>query len=183
MTGWTTAAAGALWFFAVPAAAEEVVFRGYPLQALAERWGAGVALGLTSVGFGCLHFLNPESSWLGAANVAAAGAWLGVVMLRTGSLWWASAAHLGWNWAHGFLADLPVSGLDVVDAPYVAARAVGPEWLSGGGFGPEGSLLSTVALAAGAVWAWRTGWLKPSRAVREAVPLALMEGPETDGAE
>jgi membrane protease YdiL (CAAX protease family) len=179
--GWLVAGASALWLFALPAAAEEVVFRGYPFQALAESWGAWPALAVTSVGFGLVHLANPEASWSGAATVAAAGVFLGLVLLRTGSLWWATGVHLGWNWAHGFLVDLPVSGLDPVDAPLVEARTSGPAWLSGGAFGPEGSLLATAALAAAALWVWRTGRLGPSPAFRgddpAALPLMILEGP------
>ena len=72
---------------------------------------------------------------------------LGVVYLKTASLWWATGAHLGWNWAHGFLADLPVSGLELVDAPLLEPVTGGPDWLSGGSFGPEGSVVSTLVLA------------------------------------
>lgn len=155
-------AGSALALFALPAAAEEVLFRGYPLQALAEAMGRGPALVATSVLFGAVHLQNPGADWIGALNVTVAGLLLGGLVLRTGSLWWASGAHLGWNWAHGFIADLPVSGLDLVDAPYVVARPLGPGWLSGGGFGPEGSLLTTAVAGAAAAWVWWTPRLGPA---------------------
>lgn len=180
VVGWVVAGAGALWLFLLPAAAEEVVFRGYPLQALAESWGPGVAVAATSVGFGVVHLANPEVGWIGAVNVALAGAWLGTLLLRTGSLWWATAAHLGWNWGHGFLADLPVSGLDLVDAPGVAASPKGPGWVSGAGFGAEGSVAATAVLLGLTAWTWSSETLRPSAAVREAGPLALL-GPEGAG--
>ncbi|HZD05537.1 MAG TPA: CPBP family intramembrane glutamic endopeptidase [Longimicrobiales bacterium] len=160
--GYLVAAGSALGYFALPAAAEEVLFRGYPLQALAEAVGRGPALLLTSVLFGLLHLRNPGADWIGALNVTMAGLLLGGLLLRTGSLWWASGAHLGWNWAHGFLADLPVSGLDLVDAPYVVGRPLGPGGLSGGRFGPEGSLLTTAVAGAAAAWVWWTPRLGPA---------------------
>ncbi len=86
---------------------------------------------------------------LGLANILVAGLFLGVVYLKTASLWWATGAHLGWNWAHGFLSDLPVSGLELVDTPLLEPTTQGPEWLSGGSFGPEGSILSTLILLGG----------------------------------
>jgi membrane protease YdiL (CAAX protease family) len=176
-TGWLLGALAALGWFALPAAAEEVVFRGYAFQAMAESWGAAAALAVTSLGFGFLHMVNPGAHWMGAVNVAAAGVFLGLVLLRTGSLWWATAVHLGWNWTLGYAADLPVSGLDVVDAPLVSARTSGADWLSGGAFGLEGGVLATVAFVGAALWAWRTGWLSPCTAMRDAEPLALLEGP------
>lgn len=153
---WLLSGLGALWLFTLPAAAEEALLRGYPLQALTEAWGPAAGLGITSVAFGLLHLGNPGVSWLAVGNIVLAGLLLGTVYLRTGSLWWATGVHLGWNWALGFGADLPVSGLDLVDAPYLAARITGPAWLGGGGFGPEGSALSGIVLAGAVAWVW--GW-------------------------
>ncbi len=154
---WLTGAASALGLLAIPAAAEEAVFRGYPLQVIAATWGPGAALWITSIGFAVLHAWNPNLTGTALLNLAAAGFFLGAVYLRTGSLWWATGAHLGWNWALGFGADLPVSGLELVDAPLVEGAPAGPWWLGGGPFGPEGSLVATVTLLGAAllVWRWR----------------------------
>lgn len=168
-----------LGFFALPAAAEEALARGYPLQAMAAAWGSGVALVVTSVGFGLLHLGNPGLSSLAMTNLIAAGLLLGVVYLRTGSLWWASGAHLGWNWAHGFVADLPVSGLDLVDAPLWEGVPVRPAWLGGGSFGPEGSALTTVVVLTAAALLWWGPWLRPGAAARAARPLMSLPEPRS----
>ncbi|HET9948129.1 MAG TPA: CPBP family intramembrane glutamic endopeptidase, partial [Longimicrobiales bacterium] len=173
---WLAGGAGALLWLALPAAAEEALLRGYPLQSLAEAYGPWTALIATSVLFGVLHFLNPGIGPLGAANIALAGLLLGVVYLRTRSLWWASGAHVGWNWALGWLADVPVSGLELMDAPLYEGQPRGPAWLGGGAFGPEGSVVATVVVAAAAALCWRTPRLRPSRAALEARPLALARG-------
>lgn len=170
---WAASAAGSLALFAVPAAAEEALLRGYPLQALTDAWGAGWALVITSVVFGALHLSNPGITPLGAVNVAAAGLFLGALYLRTGSLWWASGAHLGWNWTLGFLADLRVSGLDVVDAPLLQGSSTGPSWLGGGGFGPEGSVVATVAFLGAAALCWWSPRLAPTYGARSRRSLAL----------
>jgi len=154
---WLSAGLASLWILALPAAAEEAMLRGYPLQALAEAWGAGWGLVVTSIVFALLHLPNPGVGWVGLANITGAGLFLGALFLRTGSLWWATGAHLGWNWSHAFLTDLSVSGLELLDAPLVEPVLSGPAWLSGGGFGPEGSVLTTVAVFAAAAWTWRGG--------------------------
>lgn len=169
------AGGSALAYFALPAAGEEALFRGYPLQALAESMGGGPALVLTSVLFGAVHLQNPGADWIGAVNVTAAGLFLGGLLLRSGSLWVASGAHLGWNWAHGFVADLPVSGLDLVDAPGLVARSVGPDWLSGGVFGPEGSVVTTGVALGAAAWVWWTPRLATPAGARNGT------GPEREG--
>ena len=166
--------ASTLALYAPLAAAEEALLRGYPLQALAEAWGPVLALLLTSATFGLLHAANPEVQWVGILNTGLAGVFLGALYLRTGSLWWASGAHAGWNWTHGYLLDLPVSGLNVADQPLLEGRTQGPELLSGGGFGPEGSLLVTGVLLAATAWTWRTSRLAAAEWTREAPPLARL---------
>jgi membrane protease YdiL (CAAX protease family) len=173
VVGWLTAGLGALAFLALPAAAEEALLRGYPLQALSEAWGPFWALALTAGLFAAAHRWNPGMTTIGAVNIGVAGIFLGVVYLRTASLWWATAAHLGWNWAHGYVADAPVSGLELLDAPLYDSVARGPTWLGGGSFGPEGSLLATLVVGAAALLCWRWGWLTASPSARAARPLAL----------
>jgi len=170
---WLSGGAAALALRAVPAAAEEALLRGYPLQALGEVCGGGLAIVVTGLLFGLLHLTNPGAGILSTFNVGAAGILLGVIYVRTLSLWWATGAHLGWNWAHGGLLDLPVSGIDLIDVPGVTATIAGePGWWTGGSFGPEGSVLGTVVLLVGTVWAVRNARLRPSDPVLEARPLA-----------
>ena len=173
--GWVVGGASALLFLTLPAAAEEALLRGYPLQALAEAWGPSAALLVTSIAFGAVHFPNPEVTWLGLANIAVAGLLLGAVYLRTGSLWWTTGVHLGWNWGHGYLVDLPVSGLEMLDAPFYDGVAQGPSWLGGAGFGPEGSALATVVVLAAAAACWWGPWLRPGEAALRRSPLAVTD--------
>ena len=173
MTTWLWTGAGAIAFLVLPAASEEALMRGYPLQALTESWGPGWALGITSCVFGLAHLANPGVTALAVVNVAAAGLMLGVIYIRTASLWWATGAHLGWNWTHGFAADVSVSGLELWDTPFYEPVIRGPAWLGGGAFGPEGSLVTTAVLLAAATVLWRAKWLRPSEAARSRHPLIL----------
>lgn len=134
-----------------PAVAEEVVFRGYPLRVLVRSWGPAMGLMVTSVAFAALHGWNPEVGPWSLANLGLAGLFLGVVMLKTGSLWWASGAHVGWNVATAYVADLPLSGLRIVDTPMLDVAQGGREWITGGGFGIEGGLAATLSLCIGTV--------------------------------
>jgi membrane protease YdiL (CAAX protease family) len=171
--GYLRAGASSLWLFALPAAAEEALFRGYLLQAMAEAWGALWALVATSVLFACFHLFNPNVSGVGVGNILVAGLFLGAVYLKTASLWWATGTHLGWNWAHGFLGDVPVSGLDPVNAPFLSTTPEGAEWISGGTFGPEGSVMTTGVLALVTLAVWNSGFLRPGEAALKTRPLIL----------
>lgn len=174
-TAWSYMETGlkSLWFFTLPAAAEEVLFRGYLLQALVEAWGRTEALWATSLAFGVLHLSNPDTSLVGIGNIVVAGLFLGAVYLKTASLWWATGAHLGWNWALGFLADAPVSGLELVDTPLYEPIVRGGSWISGGAFGPEGSLAATLVLGGAAYAVWRSHRLEPGRKAMDVRPLIL----------
>ena len=85
--------------------------------------------------------------------------WIGVIAVATlaSVLAGPGRAHAQLGDTAAFLADLSVSGLELVDAPLVEPVLSGPAWLSGGEFGPEGSVLVTVVVFAAAAWIWRGG--------------------------
>ncbi len=164
-----------LWtfvFFSLAAAWEELVFRGYPFQALVEGIGAWPATVVASLAFAWVHGQNPNVTWLGLANIFLAGVLLSVAYLRTRSLWFATAVHVGWNWMMASVIDFPVSGLEEgLDTPLYSALATGPAWWTGGDFGPEGGLAATLALGAGLVWMVRSPRLRPAPEMLELGPI------------
>lgn len=136
--------AGAL---ALPALSEELIFRGVPLILLAGVLGRWPAVVLTAVAFGFSHWSNPEITALGMVNISLAGVLLGTAFFAPGGIWTAWGAHLGWNLALAGLGA-PVSGLPL-SMPFIAYDPGGPDWLSGGAFGPEGGVLASVTMLAG----------------------------------
>ena len=161
---WIEYAATGFWaglVLLVAAAGEEVAVRGYPLRVLVERWGPWPALALTSAVFAVLHGANPHVGVLALLNILLAGILLGLVCLKTGDLWWATGVHTGWNLATGFLADLPVSGIRLVDAPGIRVSAGGAGLWTGGDFGLEAGLSATLALVLAILIVARTGVVPP----------------------
>lgn len=137
-----------------PAAlAEEIMFRGVPLVALARLIGRPAALILLSVLFALAHLDNPDVTVRAIGNIALAGILLSLAFFSPGGMWAAFGVHLGWN---GTLAALgaPVSGLPF-DIPYIDYTMGGPAWLTGGTFGPEGGLLGTLTITAAIIVAAR----------------------------
>ncbi len=126
---------------------EEILFHGYLLQMLIEGTGRITAILVLSILFGILHYLNPNGSLLGAINTGLAGAALAVAYVRTRSLLFPIAMHFSWNFTLGFLFGFPVSGIGFDNTPLIA-RVSGVLVLSGGSFGPEASIVSTVVLSA-----------------------------------
>lgn len=137
---------------------EELFVRGFAFAILRERWGAGGALVATSLAFGGLHLLNAEATVRSVAVVTLAGIFLGLVLVRTGSLYAAWAAHLAWNAVLVVGLHATVSG---VALPQPGYRLVdnGPDWATGGPWGPEGGVFAAAGLA---VAAW-TIHRRPSR--------------------
>lgn len=168
---YVAALARTLAFFALAAAAEEAVFRGYAFQALVQGIGAWPAMLATSALFAWGHANNPQVTPVALANIFLAGVMLAVAYLRTRSLWFATAVHVGWNWTMQSLLGFPVSGLNEFDTPLYDVRELGPDAVTGGAFGPEAGVLATLAIVAGAVWIWRTPRLGPSERMTALRPL------------
>jgi membrane protease YdiL (CAAX protease family) len=133
--------------YAVAAAFEEALFRGYMLQTL-NRAGLGwLAIGLTAAFFGLVHLANPGANAISTANTMLAGIWFGVAYLKTRDLWFPFGIHLIWNWTQGSVFGIEVSGLtDVSPAPVLTEIDRGPAWLTGESYGLEGSIACTIAI-------------------------------------
>jgi len=160
--------------FAIAAAFEEALFRGYILQTFARSGLAWLAIVLTSVFFGGVHLGNPNVSYLGAINTAIAGVWFGIAYLKTRDLWFVWGMHLMWNWMQGAIFGVEVSGLtDIVSAPLLKEMDGGPFWWTGGDYGIEGSVACTIALIASTVGIYFMPFLKASDEM-----LALTSPPE-----
>jgi CAAX protease family protein len=144
--------------FVIAGAAEEALFRGYPLQTFARADLAWVGVLITSVAFAAAHLLNPNVTLtLSMLNTVLAGVWLAVAYLRTRSLWFPLGLHWAWNWTQASLLGIPVSGSQrVAPAPLLHAMNVGPDWLTGGAYGLEGGLACSAALIISTIVVWRT---------------------------
>jgi membrane protease YdiL (CAAX protease family) len=128
-------------------AVEELGFRGYPIKVMDEQWSRWGAVLLTSAVFAVCHCVNPSANPLGLINIFLAGVILALVYLKSGSLWAVVGFHLGWNFAEGPLLGSAVSGYG--NFPTLLTNAVsGPDIVSGGGFGVEGSILTTAVTGA-----------------------------------
>jgi membrane protease YdiL (CAAX protease family) len=118
---------------------EEFLFRGYPQVALSKLigfWPAAIAL---SIGFGLVHKANQGENWIGVASVMLVGLLFAFTLKRTGNLWYAVGLHAGFDWAQSFIYSVPDSG-EVLRGHLWNSSLHGPDWLTGGSVGPEGSV-------------------------------------------
>ena len=126
---------------------EELFMRGYTFSVLRRAAGWKVALVVTSVVFGLLHAGNPGADVQSMLAVIVAGFFLGAVFLATGSLYAVGAAHFAWNWTMAGLLHTPVSGLTMPTPDYRTIDS-GPDWLTGGAWGPESGFASIAIMVA-----------------------------------
>jgi hypothetical protein len=142
-----------LVLFFIQGGIEEWVVRGYIYRALKERWRPFWAALASSVLFSLLHALNPSVSAIALLNIILAGLILAALVERSGSLWGAAVAHGFWNFAVACLLSLPVSGFRLFHLLDVSTP--GDDRLTGGAFGPEGSLALTLLGLGLAAVLWR----------------------------
>jgi uncharacterized protein len=129
----------ALW---LAAAGEEMIFRGYAFQLLIEKMGPYATVLPVGVIFGLTHMSNPHSSPLAVFNTIVWGILLGYAFLRSHDLWLPLGLHFGWN-AVLPLFGVNLSGLTIEVSRYSYRWDLLPLW-SGGDYGPEGGLLTTI---------------------------------------
>jgi hypothetical protein len=142
-------AAGATLALLIPAALwEELLTRGYLFTLVAERIGARRAIVLTSVLFGLLHVQNAGATWQSVALVTLAGIFLGSIRVAFNSLWTAWSAHVAWNFVMAGLLHTAVSGIGMGTPNYRTIDS-GPDWATGGSWGPEAGFVTAGGLLLG----------------------------------
>jgi uncharacterized protein len=138
---------GMMWtvFFVFVGLFEEFLFRGYTQYTLADSIGFWPAAVVLSCSFGAVHLGNPGEGWVGAAGVVAIGLIFAFTLRRTGNLWLAVGWHASFDFGETFLYAVPNSGL-VLEGHLSNASLHGPNWLTGGTVGPEGSVFSFLTM-------------------------------------
>jgi membrane protease YdiL (CAAX protease family) len=150
--GSSLGAAIALTGFLLPAALfEELFCRGYLLTACRDAVGTRAAVVITSVIFGALHLSNPGSTAESVLIVTLSGVFLAAIRIVYDSLFAAWAAHAAWNWVMAVPLHASVSGIPMQSPDYRTVSA-GPDWITGGAWGPEGGIVAALGMVAGLAW-------------------------------
>jgi membrane protease YdiL (CAAX protease family) len=131
--------------FLIVGLSEEFTFRGYMQYTLTTGIGFWPAAIVTTCLFAGAHTGNPGESPIGIFEVALFAIVFCFVLLRTGNLWWGIGFHAAWDWGETFFYGVPDSGLKPWH-PLLASSSSGPVWLTGGSAGPEGSVVTCIAL-------------------------------------
>jgi membrane protease YdiL (CAAX protease family) len=146
LSAWGWFLADAL-FFALLALGEEIAFRGYAFQRFARAVGSpGAVVGFSAL-YAFLYALEPGSSAASAAVAVVLNLVLSAAYLRTRALWVSWGINFGWKAARALVFGLAVNGVNS-HSPVVQGDPMGPFWLTGGGFGLDGSWAAFFVLLA-----------------------------------
>lgn len=141
--------------FALQSSVEEVLFRGWLMSAIARKVNVVLAVVLTSIVFMLLHY-SPHQAWHLMLGTFLFSLFTCAWALHSGHIWGVMGWHTGWNWLIAVGFELPITGLDAhLPAMLVQLTPSGPDLLTGGAQGPEGSYLCTfffAAASAGLFW-------------------------------
>lgn len=162
---------------------EEIVFRGVLFRMIEEGLGTWAALLSSALLFGFVHISNPgATAWSSVAIAIEAGLLLGMAYHVTRSLPLCMGIHAAWNFTQGAVYGSPVSGLRTKNS-WLVPQFSGPEWLTGGAFGFEASVVSAgIGLGIATVLvilAQQRGTLVPWRPNRKAPAYHGVQAPAT----
>jgi len=133
---------------AVATLARDMGLHGYAFQRLIDAIGpvrATIAMALLSAVY---TGFNPAASGAAIAISVAMSVLVSLCWLRTHAIWLLWGLRFAWAASTAVLFGLPVAG-NAAYSTVFETRAVGPHWLTGGGYGPAAALLSGVILLGG----------------------------------
>jgi membrane protease YdiL (CAAX protease family) len=128
--------------------AEEIITRGVLFRIVEEGLGTWWALAISALFFGAAHIFNPGATpWSSLAIAIEAGVLLALLYHVTRSLWACMGLHAAWNIMQGTVYGIPVSGTEAHG--WLVSSRTGPDWLSGGVFGAEASVVALAICSCG----------------------------------
>ncbi|NQK58202.1 CPBP family intramembrane metalloprotease [Streptococcus suis] len=130
---------------------EELLTRGWMFSSLAAKHNIPVGILVSSLFFTFLHLGNDGISLIPLLDLTLFAILACLVMLKTDNLWVIGGLHAAWNCFQGNVFAFPVSGTQAGQA-FIAVETSGPDWLSGGAFGVEGSIISLLIQAGIITW-------------------------------
>ena len=133
-------------FWLLQSGTEELLTRGWLFPVVSKHTRIWIGTAVSSLLFAILHLQNPSVNWISLLNIALFGLLACLYVLKTDNIWGISAIHAAWNCFQGSFFGLSVSGLSTAYAPMRFENGDVPEFMSGGGFGPEGSLFSSLVM-------------------------------------
>jgi membrane protease YdiL (CAAX protease family) len=129
---------------------EEILVRGIIFRIVEEKLGSYISLTISSLLFGVFHLVNPHGTLISGICITTAGFMLGAAFIYSRNLWFPIALHFAWNFTQSGIFGAITSGNEKTSS-LLEAKIQGPEFITGGEFGPEGSIQAIVFCALGTI--------------------------------
>lgn len=129
---------------------EEILVRGIIFRIVEEKLGSYISLTISSVLFGVFHLANPHGTIISGICITTAGFMLGAAFIYSRNLWFPIALHFAWNFTQSGIFGAITSGNEKTSS-LLEAKIHGPEFITGGEFGPEGSIQAIIFCALGTI--------------------------------
>ena len=149
--------AGIGLFLVVNGLIDEITMRGMLVSGLTRLLGGRsiAAVLIAAVVFGATHMFFAGASPLSVLSNSLGGVAYGLAFVLTGRIWLGLGLHFAWNFVQGPVLGFIVSG-HALGQGLFRIDEVGPNWLTGGAYGPEGGVVGLAMrfIVIGAVIAW-----------------------------
>ena len=140
-------------FFIIQPLAEEIIMRSFLQTQLHRHFGTHIGLFMTALTFTLLHSGNDNITLLARIQIFAGGYLMGLLYLQTKNIWASFAMHASWNFLQSTVLGFAVSGIQTYSV--FRTETNGADWLTGGDFGLEGSLLTLVLILFAIAYFWK----------------------------
>lgn len=127
----------------VQSSTEEVLCRGWLFSSVAGKNSVGLGIIVSSVFFALMHIGNNNIGVLPIIDLLLFAILTALYMLKTNNIWGVCGIHSAWNCFQGNFFGFSVSGQSAGNS-FIPVSTHGHDWLSGGSFGVEGSIVSQI---------------------------------------
>lgn len=136
--------------FFVQGMSEEFIFRGYLMTTIGgSGYHTVTAVSVSALAFTLAHAANPGFGVIPAINLTLFGVFAALYMILFDNIWGVCAIHSIWNFTQGSLYGISVSGSGDTESVFRTIAVSDHPFLTGGEFGIEGSIFTTIVLCVG----------------------------------
>ena len=139
---------------AVATLALEVAFRGFLFIQLIEATGPVFATLFLSFLYATYFAFRPDATALSTLDTFLFAVLFCTAYLRTRALWIGWGIHFAWSAVAALIFGLPIS-LDFGFNNLISTSVTGPDWFTGGAYGPEAAFFTAIVLLAGIFFLYR----------------------------
>lgn len=135
-------------FWVLQGGTEELVTRGWLFPIVSVKSNVVIGIGISSLLFGVLHLFNSGITVLSIVNITLDGVFACLLLLKYENMWILAGMHGAWNFVQGNIYGMQVSGQETTTSIFNYISHSSVDWLSGGTFGAEGSIFTSLVLIA-----------------------------------